>query len=142
METGPAYYSFGFVFGTRHAMNAIAKTIHQDSILAADFMQTDLAGQAGLTLSIIRNAVSYRALPVRYNFWADHGYHQAFPADAADMRVLHYLNGPFRKHQDNGSPSDVAAWLQAHQNDESAHAQFIVGAVGKAHAAVMAEFSG
>ena len=141
MESGPAYYNFGFVLGTRDAMNAIAKTFPQDYFLAADFMQTDLAAQAGLTLSIIRNAVRYQALPVRYNFWADQGYYQAFPDDAADLRILHYLNGPFRKDQDNGSPEEVAAWLQSHRKDAGAHARFIFDAVSKAHGAVMAEVS-
>jgi hypothetical protein len=137
MERAPVYYNFGFVLGTRDAMNAIAKTFSQDYILAAHF--APFAAQAGLTLSIIRNRVSYQALPVRYNFWADHRYHQAFPADAADMRILHYLNGPFRKDQDIGSPADVAAWLQAHRNEKGAHARFLFSALSKAHAAVTAE---
>jgi lipopolysaccharide biosynthesis glycosyltransferase len=139
METGPAYYNFGFVLGTRDAMNAIAGTFPQDFLLALDFMQTDLCCQAGLALSIIRNAVRYRTLPVRYNFWADPRYHQAFPDDAADMRILHYLNGPFRKHYDNEGTAEIAAWLHAHRNDQDAHTQFIHHAVSRAHAAVMAK---
>ena len=139
MPCGPAYYNFGFVLGTRDAMNAIAKTFAQDYYLAADFMQTDLSAQAGLTLSIIRNAIDYQALPVRYNFWAEGGYHQAFPQEAADVRILHYLNGPFQKDRDIESPAHVEAWLRAHKNDEGSHAKFIWQAVKKAHAAVAAE---
>jgi hypothetical protein len=142
MESGPAYYNFGFVLGTREAMNVIGKTFCQDYLLAYDFSQSYLAAQMGLTLSIIRNQVSYRNLAVRYNFWGDAKYHTAFPSDAADVRVLHYLNGPFRKHDNTKSPADIAAWLGAHEADESTHIRFIVSAVRKAHAAVIADLSG
>jgi hypothetical protein len=142
MDAAPPYYNFGFVLGTREAMNAIASTFRQDYLLASDFMQTDLCAQAGLTLSIMRNTVTYRALPVRYNFWAHEKYYEAFPAEAADVRILHYLNGPFRKHEDNGSPAQVAAWIRAHEDDMGAHDRFIHGAVSKAHAAVLAESPG
>jgi hypothetical protein len=141
LASGPVYYNFGFVLGTRDAMNAIGRTFSQDYLLAADFSKNYLAAQMGLTLSIIRNRVSYRSLPVRYNFWGDARYHQAFPSEAADMRVLHYLNGPFRKHQDADGPQDVAAWLKANEGDHDAHVQFLVSAVRKAHRAVMADLS-
>jgi hypothetical protein len=135
------YYNFGFVLGTREAMNAVGKTFCRDYLLAHEFSQSYLAAQIGLTLSIIRNQVSYHTLPVRYNFWGDPRHHTAFPADAADVRVLHYLNGPFRKHDNTKSPADVAAWLGAHEANEGAHMQFMVNAVGKAHAAVVADLS-
>jgi len=137
MENAPAYFNFGFVLGTRDAMNAIAKTFHQDYLLAADF--APFAAQAGLTLSIIRNAIHYQTLPLRYNFWGDYRYHQAFPDEAADMRILHYLNGPFLKDRDIESPAHVAVWLEAHRDDEGSHAQFLWNAIAKAHAAVLAE---
>ena len=66
----PPYYNFGFVLGTCDAMNAIRETFEADYFLAKDYMKTDLAGQAGLALSIVRNNVSYNSLPVRYNFWS------------------------------------------------------------------------
>jgi hypothetical protein len=141
MDAGPVYYNFGFVLGTREAMNAVSKTFFQDYLLATDFSQNYLSAQMGLTLSIIRNHVRYQSLPVRYNFWGDPRYHEAFPSDAADLRVLHYLNGPFRKHEDTRSPENVAAWLRANEGDESAHIQFVVTAVRKAHRAVMADVS-
>ena len=141
MPAGPAYYNFGFVLGTREAMNAIAGTFSQDYLLAYEFSRSYLAAQIGLTLSIIRHQVSYRSLPVRYNFWGDRRYHAAFPSDAADVRVFHTLNGPFRKHEDTTSTPAVAAWIRAHEQDQDAHVQFVVRAVRKAHAAVIADLS-
>ncbi len=140
MQAGPVYYNFGFVLGTREAMNAIAKTFCRDYLLAADFLKSDLAAQVGLTLSIVRNRIGYEILPVRYNFWPDRTYYEAFPADAADLRILHYvLYGPFRKHHDTGSPADIAAWISAHGESEDPHIQFIVRALEEGHAAVMAD---
>jgi hypothetical protein len=140
-ETGPAYYNYGFVLGTAAAMNAIAQTIRADCQLAADFNQTDLSAQIGLTLSILRNRIHYMSLPVRYNFWAEPGYFQTYPSEAADMRIFHYLNGPFRKHDDTSGTQAVAAWLEAHRNDPNPHTKMVVGVVGKAHQAVMADLS-
>lgn len=136
MERGPVYYSFGFVLGTRQAMNAIATTFASDYLLAADFMKTDLAGQAGLTLSIVRHGIPYLALPVRYNFWADERHYEAFPGEAAEVRVLHYLNGPLSKARDIESPAAVAAWLRERRGAPAGHARFLRDTVAKAHAAV------
>jgi hypothetical protein len=141
MQFAPAYYNFGFVFGTRDAMNAIGKTFTRDYLLAVDFMQTVLAAQAGLTLSIIRNNVSYLALPVRYNFWSHDPYFDAFPSDSEDIRVMHYNNGSFRKDQDIGSPDMVAAWLEAHKRDTGRHAELVFGAVKQAHAFVLSDIA-
>ena len=108
---GPAYYNFGFVIGRRDAMNAIRQSFEVDYYAANDFMKNILAGQAGLGLSIARHRLDAAALPLRYNFWSQDKYLANFLEEAKDIRVLHYLNGPFRKHGDNDSLNDVAKWI-------------------------------
>jgi hypothetical protein len=109
----PAYYNFGFVAGTREAMNAVRGTFQDDYLVADDFMQSILAAQAGLGISIARHELDAAALPLRYNFWSQDKYLANFPEEARDIRVLHYLNGPFRKHGDTDSVGDVEAWVAA-----------------------------
>lgn len=132
----PAYYNFGFVIGRNGAMNAIRETFEADYLVAADFMQSVLAGQAGLGLSITRNQLDAAALPLRYNFWSQDKYLANFPEEAADVRVLHYLNGPFRKHSDTGSIGDVAEWVAARASPADAVERLLVGALSKVLARV------
>jgi hypothetical protein len=114
----PPYYNFGFVVGRNEAMNAIRQTFRADYLVAHEFMQSILAAQAGLGLSITRHQLNAVALPVRYNFWTQDKYLARFPEEASDVRVLHYLNGPFRKHDDTNSITDVQDWV-ARRSDSS-----------------------
>lgn len=66
---------------------------------------------------------------------------QTYPSEAADMRIFHYLNGPFRKHSDTSGTQSVASWLEAHRNDPNPHTQMIADVVGKAHQEVMVDLS-
>jgi hypothetical protein len=131
IANAPAYYNFGFVIGRNQAMNAIRETFHQDYLLANDFMQNILAAQAGLGLAITRHQLDAAALPVRYNFWTQDKYLEHFPEEAEDVRVLHYLNGPFRKHCDNDSIADVQAWIAARPNPSDRVERLLVGALSK-----------
>jgi hypothetical protein len=134
----PAYYNFGFVIGRNEAMNAIRETFEADYLAANDFMQNILAGQAGLGLSIARHQLDAAALPLRYNFWTQDKYLANFPDEAAEVRVLHYLNGPFRKHGDNDSLGDVAEWVAARANPSDPVERLLVDALGKVLAKIHA----
>jgi lipopolysaccharide biosynthesis glycosyltransferase len=137
----PPYYNFGFVLGTRDAMNAIRETYAADCLLAKDYMKTDLYAQAGLALSIVRNNISYNSLPVRYNFWSTDFYLSAFPEEAADIRILHYLMPPFRKHQDIRSHAEVGRWLAENRGSYSPIVRLLVAEFDRAHALVQADFN-
>jgi hypothetical protein len=127
----PAYYNFGFVIGCNEAMNAIRETFHADYLVAKEFMQSILAGQAGLGLSIARHQLDAAALPVRYNFWPQDRYLSRFPEDADDVRVLHYLNGPFKKHDDTSSIAHVENWIAARSDTEDTVERLLVDALGR-----------
>lgn len=125
----PAYYNFGFVAGTRDAMNAVRGTFHDDYLVADEFMQSILAAQAGLGISIARHELDAAALPLRYNFWSQDKYLANFPEEARDIRVLHYLNGPFRKHGDTDSTGDVEAWVAARSDTSDPVERLLVTAL-------------
>jgi hypothetical protein len=126
----PAYYNFGFVIGRKDAMNAIRETFHTDYLVASDFMQSILAAQAALGLSITRHQLDAAALPVRFNFWTQGKYLVNFPEEAENVRVLHYLNGPFAKHGDNDSIADVENWVATRSNTSDPVERLLVDALG------------
>lgn len=131
ISKAPAYYNFGFVIGRREAMNAIRETFEADYFAAKDFMQNILAAQAGLGLSIARNHLDAAALPLRYNFWSQDKYLANFPQEAANLKVLHYLTGPFGKHSDNDSIADVENWVASRSNSSDQVERLLVNAFGK-----------
>jgi hypothetical protein len=112
VRCAPPYYNYGFVLGTREAMESIASTFEQDYRTATAYMRTDLSGQAGLALSIVRNRVAYASLPVRFNMWSWPPYARAFPEDFSDVRLLHYLHPDvFAKSRDIESVTMLKSWL-------------------------------
>ena len=127
----PAYYNFGFVIGRNEAMNAIRETFHSDYLAANEFMQSILAAQAGLGLSIARHQLDAAALPLRYNFWSQDKYLANFPEEARDIRVLHYLNGPFRKHADTDSIGNVERWVSGRPDSSDPVERLLAGALSK-----------
>jgi hypothetical protein len=112
IRAAPPYYNYGFLLGTREAMESIAKTVEEDYRTAVAYMKTDLSAQAGLALSIVRNRVAYASLPVRFNMWSWPAYARAFPEDFTDLRLLHYLQADvFAKSRDIESLAILKSWL-------------------------------
>jgi hypothetical protein len=138
----PAYYNFGFVIGGKEGMNAIRETFHADYLTANDFMQSVLAAQAALGLSITRHRLDASALPVRFNFWTQDKYLVNFPEEAADIRVLHYLNGPFRKHMDNDSIADVEDWVATRADTSDPVERLLVNALSRVLGTIEARIHG
>lgn len=127
----PAYYNFGFVIGRRAAMNSIRRSFQADYLVAKDFMNSVLAGQAGLGLSITRHQLDPSALPLRFNFWSQGKYLDNFAEEAENIKVLHYLNGPFAKHGDNESLFEVERWVTGRSNSSDPVEQLLVRGLGR-----------
>ena len=112
IREAPPYYNYGFVLGTREAMESIASTVEKDYRTAAAYMKTDLSGQAGLALSIVKHRVAYASLPMRFNMWSWPAYARAFPDDFSDVRLLHYLHREvFSKIRDIENVAALETWL-------------------------------
>jgi hypothetical protein len=112
IRDAPPYYNFGFVLGTREAMESIASTVEEDYRTALAYMKTDLSAQAGLALSIVRHRLAYASLPMCFNMWSWPAYARAFPDDFSDVRLLHYLHGEvFSKSRDIENVAVVKNWL-------------------------------
>jgi hypothetical protein len=138
----PAYYNFGFVIGRKEAMNAIRETFEADYLVANDFMRSILAAQAGLGLSITRHQLDAAALPLRYNFWTQGKYLANFHEEAEDVRVLHYLNGPFKKHDDNDTIADVEDWVAMRSDTSDPVERLLVDSLSKVLARIIERTGG
>ena len=68
---------------------------------------------------------------MRYNFWSQDKYLANFPEEARNIRVLHYLNGPFRKHGDTESVGDVEAWVAARADTSDPVERLLATALNK-----------
>jgi hypothetical protein len=131
IRDAPPYYNYGFVLGTREAMDSIASTVEQDYRTAVDYVKTDLAAQAGLALSIVRHRVSYASLPVRFNMWSWPAYSRAFPDDFSDVRLLHYLHREvFSKSRDIENVAVLKNWLAHNRTSGEPMARLIADGFG------------
>jgi hypothetical protein len=131
IRDAPPYYNYGFVLGTREAMESIASTVEADYRAAAAYVKTDLAAQAALALSIVRHHVDYASLPVRFNMWSWPAYLRAFPDDFSDIRLLHYLHGEvFSKTRDIKNLATLKGWVDDHRDSADRMAWCIADGFG------------
>jgi hypothetical protein len=131
IRNAPPYYNYGFVLGTREAMESIASTVEPDYRTAVAYVKTDLAAQAGLALSIVRHRVTYASLPVRFNMWSWPAYSRAFPDDFSDVRLLHYLHGEvFSKSRDIENVAALKNWLAHNRDSGEPMTRFIADGFG------------
>jgi hypothetical protein len=131
IREAPPYYNYGFLLGTREAMKTLAGTFESDHQICLDYMKTDLAAQAALALSIVRNGIAYSSLPVRFNMWSLPAYARAFPDDFSDARLLHYLaDGVFAKSRDIENLTILKDWLLRNRNSGEPMARLIADGFG------------
>jgi hypothetical protein len=91
MRFGPAYYNFGAVFVPRAFLPRLAaaylERLESATRDGADFFR----GQLALCLAIHDLDIPRVALETRFNFPNDPSFDARYPADLADVRILHYL---------------------------------------------------
>jgi len=143
VRAAPPYYNYGFVLGTREAMELIAKTIENDCQTAAGYMKTDLHAQAGLTLSIVRNKVVVSYLPTRFNMWNWPPYANAFPEDFSNVKLLHYLHPDiFDKTRDIENLLVLKDWLLRNEQSKDPMTRLVAGGFGALFDEVEKDFHG
>jgi hypothetical protein len=87
----PPYFNFGVVVAPFRLMDKISAEMAR----ADEFVKASLTSgyrfQIALTLAILKNGLTTRSLPVRYNFPNDSRFDEKYPEDLNDIRILHYL---------------------------------------------------
>jgi len=87
----PVYYNFGMVLMPAPLMERLAPEIEPADHFVDATLETFFRFQLALTLAIQKIGLPTRALPLRYNFPNDPQFDQKYPAELAELRILHYL---------------------------------------------------
>jgi hypothetical protein len=87
----PPYFNLGMLLAPRAVMTALGASIFAelDAIDACGW--TVYRCQLALTLALARHAIPSISVPPRFNFPNDSGFWDGYPAEAANVRLLHYL---------------------------------------------------
>ena len=93
LQFSPPYPNAGVVIASADTIQRIGQQILPDLDLVNSVSRTLLSGQIALTLAISRLALDWTPLPLRYNFQNIPAIYDAFPCEASDIRVLHFLHG-------------------------------------------------
>ena len=91
MRYSPPYPNAGVIIGSAESMRRIGASIYEDLDVVNTVFRNIFAGQVALSLAINRQGVEWAPLPVRYNFPNGREFCDAYPDDAADIRVLHFM---------------------------------------------------
>ncbi len=91
LRMSPAYPNAGVVMVSAETARRIGENIFADFDLVNTVSRTALSGQVALTLAISRLGLAWTPLPLRYNFQNLPMVYEAYPEEAAEIRVLHFL---------------------------------------------------
>ncbi|MDW5593666.1 hypothetical protein VSS74_04920 [Conexibacter stalactiti] len=106
----PPYFNLGVLAGTRDVVARLGSRIYAEMAEVDRYVDSVFRCQLAVTLALSRTGVAWRELPPRLNYPNDERFAAAYPGDAADVRILHYLRGD---EIDRGSLATSRAQLDA-----------------------------
>lgn len=87
----PPYFNLGVLAGTVDVMRRLGAVIFDELAQVEAYVDTVFRCQLAVTLALARTGTPWRELPLRLNFPNDPAFAAAYPDEAADVRILHYL---------------------------------------------------
>lgn len=93
MRFAPSYPNAGVIVANVATMRRIGLGIYEDLDYVNAVFRNILSGQVALSLSISRLGLPWAPLPLRYNFPNVQEFYDAYREEAAEVRVLHFLQG-------------------------------------------------
>jgi hypothetical protein len=114
---GPAYYNLGVVFIPGSLLPELARAYAEAFLLVFKKPRTipvAFSAQLAFSVAIYQSNLPRQTLDLRYNFPNDDWAAEKFPADLADVRVIHYLREPIlgTRRDTWGSDDRFAAFLE------------------------------
>ncbi len=110
----PPYFNFGVLAAPAGVMNAIGNVIFDHMRKVEQVRDFIYKCQIALTLSVVSTKTPWKEMPMRFNMLNHPIIAAAYPVEAAEARIMHYLCGDvkdFSKNKDMHSPEAVDAWL-------------------------------
>ena len=108
----PPYFNLGVLAGSREAVARLGTRVFEEMALVDRQLDTSFRCQLAVTLALARTGGPWRELPLRFNFPNDERFARAYPAAAADVRILHYLrDAELRRGELLGSAGALDAFL-------------------------------
>ena len=87
----PVYLNSGAIFAPGFVFARLWQSYLDAADAVRDILHTYFHDQLAFTLALMKERISYRLLPLRFNFPNDPLFEQAYPKDAEDIRILHFL---------------------------------------------------
>ncbi|HXE44444.1 MAG TPA: sulfotransferase domain-containing protein [Conexibacter sp.] len=87
----PPYFNLGVLAGSRDVMTTLGSVLFDEMAGVQRRLDTVFRCQLAVTLALARTGTPSHALAPRWNFPNDERFARAYPDDAADVRILHYL---------------------------------------------------
>ncbi len=112
----PPYFNFGMVALPAALMEIVSREIETADAFVQSQLHTFFRFQIALTLAIQKHRLPVRALPLRYNFPNDPGFDARYPAELADLRIMHYLRCETIHREKDFSSLDAVAKLVARRD--------------------------
>lgn len=108
----PPYFNLGVVLASRETMATLGRSILADMEAVQRVRSTFFRCQLALTLAIVRSGISWRQLPLRFNFPNDLRFLPRNQRELQDARIIHYLReDQLNRDGDFRSPDTVSALL-------------------------------
>jgi hypothetical protein len=87
----PPYFNGGMIVGPVDLMDRMCALIPAAEDAVDAVLESYFRPQLSRTLAIYKDSLPYRVLPLRFNFPNDPRFEPVYPAELADLRILHYL---------------------------------------------------
>jgi hypothetical protein len=87
----PAYFNGGVVVAPASVMSALGRSFDADLAAVGGVLDTYFRCQIAIALSVARGRLPWTELAIRYNYPNDAGMHARYAAEAADVRIFHYM---------------------------------------------------
>jgi hypothetical protein len=87
----PPYFNLGMLVAPRSVMTALGAAIFAELDAIDSCGWTVYRCQLAVTLALARHRIASLSVPPRFNFPNDPGFWDGYPAEAANIRLLHYL---------------------------------------------------
>lgn len=134
----PPYFNLGVLAAPSADITRLGASVFDELSTVNRYCEAIHRCQLALTLALARTGTEWTELPLRFNFPNRQVYWDTYPAEAADIRILHYMNrDEVDRDQFRASPGGIRALLE--REDLSAVNRFLQSRIAGLGDSVLAQ---